>query len=119
MKLERRRFEEPDEHRAFAACGQVEIVQIGGADVGRATFEPGWRWSEHVGPLAGTATCHMEHVGYVVSGHQHLRMDDGVELDVGPGDLVAIPPGHDGWTVGEEPCVIIYFGGMAGYATPG
>jgi quercetin dioxygenase-like cupin family protein len=118
-KLERRTFDEPDEVRPFVAKGGVEIVAIGGSEVGRATFEPGWRWSKHVGPIIGMESCQMEHVGFVVSGRQRLRLDDGTEIEVSAGDLVSIPPGHDGWTVGDEACVIVYFAGMGDYAKKG
>lgn len=114
--IETKRFDVPDEHRGFLDKGGVDIASIGGCDVGRATFEPGWRWSEHVGPIMGTASCQMTHVGFVVSGRQRIRMDDGEEVELGAGDLVSIPPGHDGWTMGEEACVIIYFAGMGDYA---
>ncbi|MGA7088696.1 MAG: cupin domain-containing protein [Candidatus Dormiibacterota bacterium] len=113
---ESKRFEDPDEMRPFGGMGQVEIVNIGGGTVGRATFLPGWRWSEHVKPIVGTESCQATHLGYVMSGHQKLVMDDGTELEIGPGDVVAIPAGHDGFTVGDEPCVILDFAGMATYA---
>jgi quercetin dioxygenase-like cupin family protein len=118
-QLERRTFDQPDETRSFVAKGGVDIVAIGGSEVGRATFEPGWRWSQHVGPIIGMESCQMEHVGFVVSGRQRLRLDDGTEIEVSAGDLVSIPPGHDGWTVGDEPCVILYFAGMGDYAKKG
>jgi hypothetical protein len=81
-------------------------------------FEPGWRWSEDVKPLAGTASCENHHSGYVLSGRMHLVMDDGTEDDIGPGDLFDIPPGHDAWTVGNEACVLIDYAGMQHYAQP-
>lgn len=117
-RLERRSFDSPDDIRQMADKGRVEIVRIGDGVVGKATFEPGWRWSEHVRPIAGTDSCQAGHLGYVLSGHQRAVMDDGSELEIGPGDLFAIPPGHDGWVVGDEPCVILDFAGMAQYAKP-
>jgi quercetin dioxygenase-like cupin family protein len=114
--LERKRFDDPDETRAFQDKGRVEILNIGGGVVGRAIFEPGWKWSDHVRPIAGTDSCQAAHVGYVVSGRQTIRMDDGTELEIGPGDVVSIPAGHDGWTVGNEACVVLDFAGMADYA---
>jgi quercetin dioxygenase-like cupin family protein len=115
--LERKRFDKPDETRAFQdKKGKVEVLNIGGGVVGRAVFEPGWKWSDHVRPIAGTDSCQAAHLGYVVSGRQAVRMDDGTELEFGPGDVVSIPPGHDGWTVGDEPCVVLDFAGMANYA---
>jgi quercetin dioxygenase-like cupin family protein len=115
-RLERRRFDSPDEVRAMSGKGSVEIVRIGGGVVGRVTFEPGWRWSDHVKPIAGTDSCQAAHLGYVISGRQGVRMDDGTELEFGPGDVIAIPPGHDGWVIGDEPCVLLDFAGMAHYA---
>jgi len=116
--LEKKRFDAPDETRPFADKGQVEIVSIGDGVVGRVTFEPGWKWSDHVKPIAGTDSCQAAHVGYVVSGRQKIRMDDGTELEIGAGDVVSIPAGHDGWTVGDEPCIVLDFAGMATYAKP-
>jgi quercetin dioxygenase-like cupin family protein len=116
--LERKRFDDPDEARPFKDKGRVEIVTIGDGVVGRATFEPGWKWSEHVMPIAGTDSCQAAHVGYVLSGRQVIKMDDGTELEISAGDIVSIPPGHDGWTVGDEPCVVLDFAGMATYAKP-
>lgn len=116
--LERKHFDTPDETRPFQDRGHVKIVNIGEGVVGLATFEPGWKWSDHVKPIAGTDSCQAAHVGYVLSGHQVILMDDGTQLEIGPGDVVSIPAGHDGWTVGDEPCVVIDFAGMAVYAKP-
>lgn len=114
--LESKRFDNPDETRKFVENGHVDLVNVGGGVVGRATFEPGWKWSEHVKPMAGTETCQAPHLIYVISGRQKVVMDDGTELEIGPGDVTHIPPGHDGWTVGDEPCVALDFAGMAEYA---
>lgn len=115
--LERKNFDAADEKRPFnGGTGQVELVNLGGGMVGRATFHAGWKWSEHVKPIAGTDSCQAPHLGYVVSGRQMVRMDDGTELEIGPGDVVSIPPGHDGWTLGDEPCIVIDFAGMETYA---
>jgi uncharacterized cupin superfamily protein len=116
MQLEKKSFASPDEVRPMADHGRVELVKVGDGVVGKATFEPGWRWSNDVKPMAGTDSCQATHLGYVVSGRQGVRMDDGTELEFGPGDVVAIPPGHDGWVIGEEPCVVIDFAGMEHYA---
>jgi quercetin dioxygenase-like cupin family protein len=118
MQLEKKRFESPDEVRPMSGAGQVELVSVGDGMIGRATFEPGWRWSEHVKPIAGTDSCQAAHLGYVVSGRQTVRMDDGTELTYGAGDVVAIPPGHDAWVEGDEACVILDFAGMKTYAKP-
>lgn len=117
-ELEQKRFEEPDEVRSLSDKGRAELLHINGDVVGRATFEPGWRWSEHVGPIVGLDSCQAAHFGYIVSGCQVIRMDDGTEYELRAGDVVAIPPGHDGWTVGDEACVVLYFTGMADYAKP-
>jgi uncharacterized cupin superfamily protein len=116
--LESKRFDNPDETRPFRDKGQVRIVNIGDGVVGLATFEPGWKWSEHVKPIAGTESCQAAHVGYVLSGRQVILMDDGTQLEIGAGDVVSIPTGHDGWTIGDEQCVVLDFAGMASYAKP-
>jgi quercetin dioxygenase-like cupin family protein len=116
-ELQAKRFESPDEVRPFVADqGKLELVQLGGSAVGRGTFEPGWRWSEHVKPLSGTDSCQVEHIGYVQQGQMKVVMDDGTELTVGPGDVFHMPPGHDAWIVGDEACVLLDFGGLSGYA---
>jgi quercetin dioxygenase-like cupin family protein len=96
--------------------GRLEVVDTDSGPIGRAVFEPGWRWSEHVKPLAGTESCQASHMGYCVSGRMVVRMDDGTEKEIGPGDVLVIPPGHDGWVVGDEPCVQIDFTGLGSYA---
>src|SRR6266496_3497614 len=114
--LETKSLDSPDEARPFGK-GRAEIVTLGGMTVGRAVLEPGWRWSQHVKPIAGTDSCQVAHTGYVVSGRLKVVMDDGAEGEVGPGDAYVIPPGHDAWTVGDEPVVSVDFsGGMADYA---
>lgn len=113
--LARKSFAAADDIRTFDK-GRMEVLALGGATVGRATFEPGWKWSECVKPIAGTDSCQVAHLGYVVSGRMHVVMDDGTDGDAGPGDLVDIAPGHDAWIVGDEPCVFIDFQGAPGYA---
>ena len=113
--LASKNFGTPDDVRAFPK-GRVEVITLGGTTVGRATFEPGWRWSECVKPIAGTDSCEVAHLGYVISGHMHVVMDDGTEGDAAPGDLFDISPGHDAWIVGDGPCVIIDFQGASNYA---
>ena len=108
--IEIRRFEAPDETRPFEAHGRVELVTIGGREIGRGTFEPGWRWSQDVKPIAQTDSCEFAHLGYVVSGRMRVLMDDGSEGTIGPGDVFAIAPGHDAEVVGDEPCVMIDVG---------
>lgn len=114
--LEGKSFESPDEVREFKAHGRVELVNLASGPVGRGTFEPGWKWSNDVRPLAGTDSCQVEHVGYVVSGRMVVRMDDGSEHEYTPGETFDMPPGHDAWTVGDEACVLVDFGGLKGYA---
>ena len=99
----------PDETRPFAAKGRGEVVKVGGTTILRGTFEPGWKWSEHVKPIAKTDSCQTAHTGYVISGRMRIRMNDGSEGEVGPGDAVSIAPGHDAWTLGDAPCVMIDF----------
>lgn len=110
------RFDSPAETREFER-GRFELVDIGGLTIGRATYEPGWKWSEHVGPTAGTDSCEVEHVGVVVSGRAAVRMDDGSEFMLEPGDLFHVPPGHDSWVVGDEPYVSLHFLGAESYAS--
>lgn len=110
-----KRFESADEERRFDK-GRAEILRLGERTVGRAHFEPGWKWSECVKPMAGTASCEAPHLGFVVSGRMHVRMDDGEEGEAGPGDVLMIPPGHDAWVVGDETCVVLDFAGMEHYA---
>lgn len=114
-QLSARSFDAADEVRTFDK-GRLEMLTLGGTIVGRATFEPGWRWSECVKPITGTDSCEVAHLGYVVSGRMRVVMDDGTEGDSGPGDLVEIAPGHDAWIVGDEPCVFVDFTGAANYA---
>jgi quercetin dioxygenase-like cupin family protein len=107
----------PDEVRTVEK-GTIALVDLGKGLVGRATFEPGWQWSKHVKPVAGTETCQAAHMGYVVSGRMRVVMEDGEETEFGPGDFMVAPPGHDAWVVGDEPCVAIDWQGSAEYAKP-
>jgi hypothetical protein len=108
----------PDEVRKFDK-GKVELVNVDGVSIGRATFEPGWKWSTCVKPIAKTDSCQAAHFIYQVSGTMTTRMEDGTERTTHAGDLVSIPPGHDAWVVGNEPAVCVDFQGMADYAKPG
>jgi 2-hydroxychromene-2-carboxylate isomerase/quercetin dioxygenase-like cupin family protein len=110
-----KRFEAPDEVRIFEK-GRFEIVRIGGMTIGRATYQPGWRWSLHVGRETGAASCPVEHVGVVVSGRAAAAMDDGTVTEMRPGDVFHIAPGHDSWVVGDEPYVSLHLLGADQYA---
>jgi quercetin dioxygenase-like cupin family protein len=115
--LEVKHVSSPEETRPFAdGKGHADVFQIQGEPVLYGTFEPGWRWSEHVKPIAKTDSCQATHLMYCISGRMHVRMDDGTEQEIGAGDLVAIPPGHDAWTVGDETCLTVDWGGSANYA---
>jgi hypothetical protein len=114
--LEVKNFDSPDETRPFEGNGQAEVVVVGGRTIGKGTFEPGWRWSDNVKPIAGTDDCKVSHLGYVASGRMKVFMSDGSEGEVGPGDVFAIPPGHDAETVGDEPCVLLDVGEFGDYA---
>src|SRR5512136_2461058 len=107
-QLIKKSVNKPDEARRFTR-GRMDVVTLGDLIVGRATFEPGWRWSECVRPIAGTPSCMVHHNGYIVSGRMRVRMDDGTESEVGPGDVFVCPPGHDAWIVGNETCVMLEF----------
>jgi quercetin dioxygenase-like cupin family protein len=117
--LEVKRFDSPENTRPFQGHGQLEMVTLNGHQVGRAVFEPGWRWSENVKPIAQTESCQVDHLSYVVSGKMRVRMDDGTEGEIGPGDVVSIPSGHDAEVVGDEPCVMVDLAEDEGYAEPG
>src|ERR1700682_4011718 len=105
-----KRFEEPDEVRVFEK-GKFELVRIGGMTIGRATYEPGWKWSVHVGAAAGAKTCMVEHVGLVVAGRATAAMENGSIIEMKAGDIFYIPPGHDSWVVGDEPYISLHFMG--------
>ena len=116
--IEVKSLESPDETRPFAGKGKADVVNIGGGTVLRATFEPGWRWSENVKPIAGTESCQSPHLLYMLSGRMKVVMDDGTEGEARPGDVVRIEPGHDAWIVGDEACEVVDFGPSPAYAKP-
>ncbi len=115
IPIDKRNFAKPDETRQFE-LGKVDIVNIGGVTFGRATFQPGWRWSTCIGSLTNTKICDLAHVVFQISGRLHVAMQDGTEVEYGPGDLASIPPGHDAWVVGNEPVIAIDVAGMKDYA---
>jgi len=114
-KAEVKSFAVPDEVRTFPK-GRLELITIGGATVGRAVFEPGWRWLTSVQPLVNTPSCEAPHFQYHVSGTLHVVMDNGSEFDCRPGDVSFLPMGHDAWVVGNETAVVVDFQGMIDYA---
>lgn len=116
--LESKSFASPDETRPFVEKGAAQVLSLGGSTVLKGRFEPGWRWSEHLRPIAGTDSCQSPHLLYVLSGHMHVVMDDGTEGDAGPDDVARIEPGHDAWVVGDEPCIVVDFGASPAYAQP-
>jgi hypothetical protein len=107
----------PNETRPFQAHGHMDVVTVGDFTLGKGTFEPGWRWSDDVKPIAGTESCQTRHTGICVSGRMTVRMNDGTEDTISQGDVVLIEPGHDAWVVGDEDCVL-YDTGVAAYAKP-
>ena len=109
-------LEHPAEVRTFEK-GRFEVYRVGPVTLGRATYEPGWKWSEHVGRAAGETSCQVEHVGLVISGTAAVRMDDGTEKVMRSGELFHVPPGHDSWVVGDEPYVSLHIMGSEDYAT--
>lgn len=114
-KAEQKSFGKPDEVREFPK-GRLELIKFGDATVGRAVFEPGWRWSTSLQPLVKTASCEAPHFQYHLSGVLQVRMDDGTEFTCRAGDVSMLPSGHDAWTVGDEPAVVVDFQGMLDYA---
>jgi hypothetical protein len=110
-------FDKPDEVRQFSN-GHMDIVRTADGEVGRSVFEPGWRWSNDVKPIAGTDSCQIRHLGYAISGTLHIETEDGESYDLTPGSVVMIPPGHDAWVIGDEPAVFIDWAGSSSYAKP-
>ncbi len=115
--LVRKVKESPDETRPFNdGKGKMDVFHLGDSTVGRGEFEPGWRWSQHVKPIAGTPSCQATHTGYVLEGRMAVKMEDGTETEYGPGDFFCMPAGHDAWIVGDKRCVLLDFTGVAKYA---
>ena len=114
--VEVKSFDSPDETRPFEGKGHADVVDLGGHAVARGVFEPGWKWSENLKPIAKTDSCEVSHLGYCVSGRMKIYMDDGSEQEIGPGQAAAIPPGHDAEVVGDEDCVWVDFGEISEYA---
>jgi quercetin dioxygenase-like cupin family protein len=113
--MQKKSFAAPDETRSQPKM-KAEVVTVGGTEVLKATFEQGWKWDDHLKPSVGTKSCQVSHLNYVLSGRMHLKMDDGTEFDVGPGDVVSLPAGHTAWVVGEEAVVWLDFQGGKTFA---
>jgi mannose-6-phosphate isomerase-like protein (cupin superfamily) len=107
MPLEKKSFDTPDETMTPNDKQSAAVVTLGDKQFYKITIQPGWRWTTDMKPIVQTDTCQMDHLMYVLSGKVGVKMDDGEELEYGAGDVVAIPPGHDGWTIGDEPAVWI------------
>ena len=117
--LEIKNAKHPDETRDMSGKGEVQVVKIGDHSAMAGTWAPGWKWSEHMQPIAGTDSCEATHLIYGISGKMHVVMNDGTEGDIGPGDFASIAPGHDAWVEGDEPFVGVDFGGYSQYAKRG
>jgi hypothetical protein len=115
--MQKRNLAMPEETRSFDK-GKLELVTLGGVTFGRATLQPGWKWSTCLKPLVKTKSCEAPHLQYHVSGRIRILMDDGSEDEFGPGEVSMLPPGHDAWVVGNEPVVVIDITGMGEYAKP-
>jgi hypothetical protein len=115
QQTEHRHFQQPDEVREFPH-GKAEILKVGGSEIGRLIFQPGWRWSNDVKPIANTNSCHAPHFQYHLAGRLAIRMDDGTEFIAAPGDVTSLPSGHDAWVVGDEPVVVVDWFGASNYA---
>lgn len=113
--IDSKSFDQPDETRTPEKT-RVDVVHLGDTEVGRFTFEPGWRWSDCIKPVVGTELCQVDHVGYVESGHMHVEHEDGTTADFSPGEAYRIAPGHDAWVDGDEAFVGFEFKGAATYA---
>jgi class 3 adenylate cyclase len=116
-RLQRRRFEDSDDVR-ITPRGRAELVELDDRVIARTIWQPGWRWSTDLKPIAGTQSCQFHHLGFAISGRVRIQTTDGVELEVGPGDVYEIPPGHDAWVVGDEPFISVDFEAMRGFARP-
>ena len=115
--LAKKSLDTPEETRPFeGGTGHLQLVNLEAGAVGRATFKPGWKWSAHVKPIAKTESCQAAHLGYFISGRMKVVMDDGQEMEFGPGDFAVMPAGHDAWVLGDETCVVIDWQGYADYA---
>ena len=117
--IEKQTFESSTDVRPFKdGKGELRVIDLEGKAVGMATFQPGWRWSDHVKPIAGTDSCQSHHTGYMVSGRLTVRMEDGTEESFSAGDVMSVLPGHDAWVEGDEACLVLDWLGYSDYAKP-
>lgn len=107
MQIYAKSFDRPDETRPIGTKGRAEIIRLGNVTATRATFPPGWRWSVNVKPMAGTELCQCRHIGYVLSGRLKVRLSNGTERELAPGEVFDVPPGHDAWVVGDKPYIAV------------
>ncbi len=114
-KMQKKSLDSPDETRTFEK-GKVELVNLKTVTIGRSVFEPGWSWDKCVKPIVKTNSCEAPHTSVIISGRLKVRMDDGTEAEGGPGDVAVIPPGHNAWVIGDEPCVMLDFTDAKDYA---
>ena len=117
--IEAKSFDSPDETREFQAHGHADVVEMHGQTVLRSVLEPGWHWKDDIGPITHTDSCQAHHFGYMVSGHMVVKMDDGTEIELGPGEVAEIMPGHDAEVVGDEACIFVDFGDVERFAAAG
>ena len=115
QKVEHKDFATADESRTFP-FGQLDLISIGGAQIGRLTLQPGWRWSEHVKPVAGTELCEAPHFQYHLSGVMRIQTADGSQFYAAPGQVTSLPAGHDAWVIGDVPVVVVDWYGASNYA---
>ena len=116
IQLEAKSFDSPEEVRQFEGKGHVDVVSVGGHMVSRNFYEPGWKWSVNVKPIAQTDSCEVFHLGYCVAGRMKVTMDDGSTVEIGPGQAAAVPPGHEAEVVGDEPYIWVDFGAIGDFA---
>ncbi|WP_166352294.1 cupin domain-containing protein [Phytoactinopolyspora limicola] len=115
LPLELVNIDNPTETTEFP-LGRFEVFRVGGQEIGQATYEPGWHWREHVGPIVGTELCQTPHIGFVLCGKAAVSMADGTEIVLSEGNFFSIPPGHDSWVLGEEMYVSLHLAGADTYA---